>query len=123
MKRALAALLLLFVSSCGTYQVNGNFKFRLIKIGEVEQECRKFEGKDVYVRAKYLGWSCPPECKAPPITRSDTCFVDETGCIYAYGLGGLDPIKDRGKSYLIKAKVLKKGNRCYLKVISKDEVK
>ncbi len=117
---ATGALLLL---SCASVKVNGEANLRLTKIGTIEKRCQELEGKEVVIRAKYLGWSCPKECKNPGITRSDTCFTDDTGCIYAYGLAGLDPITDRGKVFTVKAKVLKKGNTCYLKVLKRDEVR
>jgi hypothetical protein len=91
-----------------------------ISIKEIRENCSRFIDSEVVLRAKYMGWRCPKECGAPPLTRSDTCLVDESGCIYAYGLMGLDPINDVGKEVEVKAKVLTFGGKCYLKVISRD---
>ncbi|WP_456342104.1 hypothetical protein [Thermovibrio sp.] len=125
MKEELIAIMgiVLGFSSCASVQVNGEAKLRLMKIGSIEKECKKLEGKRVVIKAKYMGWSCPEECKNPGITRSDTCFVDDSGCIYAYGLAGLDPITDRGKEYTVEAEVLRKGETCYLKVLKRNEVR
>ncbi len=109
-------------SSCASVKVSGETRVRLMKIGTIERKCESLKGKKVVIRAKFMGWNCPKECKNPGITRSDTCFVDSTGCIYAEGLAG-DPLTERGKEYLVKAIVMKRKNTCYLKVLGKDEVR
>ena len=64
-----------------------------------------------------MGWNCPRNCKNPGITRSDTCWVDNSGCIYAKGLSGLDPLKDINKQYTITAGVyISKTGVCYLNI-------
>ena len=69
------------------------------------------------LKATYMGWKCPETCKHPGITRSDTCWIDNSGCIYAKGLSGLNPLKDVGKSYTLIAKVsISKKGICYLEV-------
>ena len=125
MKKALISIIaiLLNLSSCASVQVNGEARVRLMKIGSIEKECRELEGKRVVIKAKYMGWRCPEECRNPGITRSDTCFVDDSGCIYAYGLAGLDPITDRGKEYIVEVEVLRKGDTCYLRVLKRNEVR
>jgi len=123
-KRVLLGLLgVALTASCSTVQVNGEARVRLEKIGTVKRQCRELNGQVVKIRAKFMGWSCPPECGAPPKTRSDACLVDETGCIYAYGTGGFDPILDRGKEFTVTARVLREGEKCYLKVLERDEVR
>jgi hypothetical protein len=81
------------------------------------KECSKLRGKEVELRVVYRGWNCPKNCKHPGLTRSDTCFTDSTGCIYAYGNGGLDPVTDVGKEVTIKAIVNERNGVCYLKVV------
>jgi len=124
MRKAVLGLVgLALTASCSTVQINGEARARLEKIGNIHRHCQELSGQVVKIRAKFRGWNCPPECGAPPVTRSDTCLVDETGCIYVYGTAGLDPILDRGKEFLITAKVVWQGGKCYLKVLEKDEVK
>jgi len=112
-----------FTASCSTVQVNGQERIRIETIGKIKKECPQLKERVVKIRAKFLGWSCPSECGAPPKTRSDVCLADESGCIYAYGSGGFDPILDKNKEFLVTAKVVWEGNKCYLKVLRKDEVK
>jgi len=123
MGRLILCLTVALLSSCASVKVNGEADLRLMKIGTIKRECSELAGKRVVLRAKFMGWNCPADCVPPGLTRSDTCFVDDTGCIYAYGLAGLDPIFDRGKEFTLKAEVLKRGEVCYLKVLERNEVR
>jgi len=116
-------LIALFFSSCSSVTLNGEASFRLETIGNIKKNCNRFTGKEVVIRAKYMGWNCPVECRNPGITRSDSCIVDSTGCIYLEATGGLDPLTDRGKRYLFKSIVKKFNNTCYLKVVKADEIR
>jgi len=116
-------LALLLFTSCASVGVTGEGRIRLEKIGTIEKKCQELNGEIVKIRAKFMGWGCPPECGGPPVTRSDTCFIDDTGCIYAYGRAGLDPITDKGKELTVTAKVVYSQGKCYIKVIETDEVK
>lgn len=111
--------LLLF--SCGSVQVNGEGRFRIEKIGRIKENCEKFNGKLVTIKATYRGWNCPKRCGVPPVTRSDVCLEDETGCIYS--LPFLSPLKDKGKEVLLSAKVKEKKGMCYVKPVRIYEVK
>jgi len=122
-KVALGLIGLALTASCSTVQVNGEARVRLEKIGSIERNCQELSGQVVKLRARFMAWNCPPECGAPPKTRSDVCLVDDTGCIYAYGTGGFDPVLDKGKEFLITAQVVWEGGKCYLKVLDRDEVK
>jgi len=105
----------LLFSSCSTVHFQGNATF---DIASIVNSCDKYLNREVTLRATYMGWSCPPECKHPGLTRSDTCIEDETGCIYLLSTGKLDPIRDKGKEYTFTAVVKKAPNGvCYLKVI------
>ena len=81
--------------------------------------CSSYLGKTVKVQATYKGWKCPKDCGPPPITRSDVCWVTNNLCFYSLPVNSLDPIKDVGKQFLIKAKVLKnEQGKCYFKVLT-----
>lgn len=121
MEKGLFLLILTMFFSCGSVKVNGESRFRLETIGNILKNCSK--NQKVVVRAKYLGWRCPADCKNPGITRSDSCIADSTGCIYLMGRGNLDPITDRRKAYIFKGIVGKFRNVCYLKVLKADELK
>jgi hypothetical protein len=124
MKRAAIGLIgLALTASCSTVQVNGEAGLRPEKVGRIQKHCQELRGQVVKLRARFMGWNCPPECGAPPKTRSDVCLIDDTGCIYAYGTGGFDPVLDKGKEFLITAKVVWEGGKCYLKVLDSDEVR
>jgi hypothetical protein len=125
MKRlfALTALGSLLIGSCATVKGNGELNYRFEKVAYVVNHCKALKGKEVVLKVTYRGWSCPKECRHPGITRSDSCFVDSTGCIYAYGTGGLDPITDVGKEVIVKATVNEKNGVCYLKVVKVNEVR
>jgi len=126
MRRLLSILSVIFLlSSCGTFQVNGNARIRFESIGNITRHCQNFAGRKVTVKAKYLGWNCPPECRHPGLTRSDSCIADQTGCIYLYGTGGLDPISDREKFFVFRGTVKKSPHQttCYIEVDKVDEVK
>jgi len=114
-KKLLSVFLLLFASSCATPDGDG----RRVSVGYLLHNCGEFLNKTIEVEAYYLGWDCPPDCGAPPSSRSDSCISDGSGCIYLMGTGGLDPIFDRGRKFLIEAVVLAaRGGGCYLKVLS-----
>jgi len=119
--RKLVFLTLLLVSSCGSVQINGEGRFRIETIGSIKENCRKFLGRKVVIRGTYRGWSCPKACGIPPVTRSDVCIEDGTGCIYS--LPFLSPIKDRGKKVVFSATVKLKGDLCYVKPVRIYEVK
>ncbi len=118
--RELAMLFLLIPTFTGCASVETNSK---LTIRAIKENCKELVGKRVELLATYMGWSCPRDCKNPGITRSDTCFIDNTGCIYAKGLAGLDPLTDKGKRIELKALVKEKRGTCYLEVLRKDEVK
>ncbi|ADU96954.1 hypothetical protein [Thermovibrio ammonificans] len=115
MRKAAAALALLIITGCGSVQVNSEARFR-VTVGEILKECPKLKGKEVVVTGTYKGWDCPPDCKNPGITRSDSCISDGTGCIYLRGTGGFDPLLDRGKKVEVTAVVKEKKGTCYLVV-------
>ena len=122
---------LLFVSivslsafSCVSPTVNGGINVRYEQVGNVIKNCSSLENKLVTVKGVYKGWNCSENCKHPDLTRSDTCIVDSSGCIYLKGTGGLDPIMDRGKEVFFRAVVKKSPNGvCYLEVKSIDEIR
>ena len=114
---------LILISSCASLKVNGEARFRLETIGSILKRCDSLQNQKVIVRAKYMGWNCSAECSNPGITRSDSCIVDSTGCIYLRGTGGLNPLIDRGKEFLFKGVVEKFNNTCYLKVVKADEIR
>ncbi|WP_163328520.1 hypothetical protein GFV12_02860 [Desulfurobacterium thermolithotrophum] len=122
-KLAFLFTLLITSFSCASFKVNGEATFRLETIGNILKRCNSFENQKVALRAKYLGWNCPAECKNPGITRSDSCIVDSTGCIYVRATGGLNPITDKRKEYIFKGIVKKFKNTCYLEVVETDEVR
>jgi hypothetical protein len=125
--KKVGALLLVGSSliSCASVNTSGELRVRFEKIGNIQKDCPSFVGKEVLLKATYSGWRCPKECKHPAITRSDTCITDETGCIYIVGGGGLNPIRDIGKTFLFKGKVELSPftNTCYIRVERADEVK
>ncbi|TCK06277.1 hypothetical protein [Phorcysia thermohydrogeniphila] len=125
--KSLGALLLVGSSliSCATVKTSGELEIRFEKVGNIKGNCPSFVGKEVLLKATYLGWNCPKECKPPAITRSDTCIADETGCIYLLGSGKLNPISDKGRIFLFKGKVELSpyNNTCYIRVEKVDEVK
>ena len=88
-----------------------------IDIGYILKNCQTLKGKELVLKATYMGWHCPKNCKHPGITRSDTCWVDNSGCIYAKGLSMLDPFRDKGKKFMVEARVEETPKEvCYLKV-------
>jgi predicted RNA-binding Zn-ribbon protein involved in translation (DUF1610 family) len=88
-----------------------------INIAYILSHCDTLIGKEVELKATYKGWHCPKNCRNPAITRSDTCWIDNTGCIYSVGFGGLSPLKDVGQTHIIRAIVEKTANGiCYLKI-------
>jgi len=119
MKRVILPLLALLVCSCASVETGQ----RVEKVATVKENCKELKGKTVTLKVKLLGWNCPQECGPPPFTRSDVCLKDETGCIYAVGLGGFSLWKDLGKEFLIRAKVIWAKDKCGIKVLKKDEVK
>jgi hypothetical protein len=86
-------------------------------IGYILQNCKSLKGKEVELIATYKGWHCPKNCPNPGITRSDTCWVDNTGCIYSKGFGDLNPLKDINKTYKIRA-IVEESEKgiCYLRI-------
>lgn len=112
-----------FLSSCASLQVNGEARLRFLTAGELLKKCSSLTGKEVAVEGTYMGWSCPQNCRHPGITRSDSCLVDSTGCIYISGTGGLDPITDRGKRIRVKGVVSLNRGVCYLKPERVDELR
>ncbi len=125
MKRFLSlSFLAIFSFSCVAPTVNGGINLRYEQVGEILKHCDDLEGKKVAVRAVYEGWHCIEGCVHPGLTRSDTCVMDSSGCIYLKGTGGLDPVMDRGKEVFFRA-VVKKTPKgvCYLEVQSVDEVR
>jgi len=109
---------LLLLVSCDI--VNQQSNFSIVKrptIKTISDNCSYFSNKQVVIRATYLGWDCPRECKAPGLTRSDTCIKDNSGCIYLYGLGGLNPLKDKGSIHTFYGIVKKSPSGvCYIEV-------
>ena len=88
-----------------------------ISIKKLIEDCREFTGKSIVLKAKYLGWNCPQTCKHPGLTRSDTCIEDGSGCIYLYGFGGLNPLKDKGSIHTFYGVVKKsRSGVCYIEV-------
>ena len=105
-------------TSCASVEPNSKLSIRVIK-----ENCKELLGKKVKLFATYMGWSCPRDCKNPGITRSGTCFVDNTDCIYAKGLAGLDPLNDKGKIVKFEALIEEKRGTCYLEVLREDDAK
>jgi predicted RNA-binding Zn-ribbon protein involved in translation (DUF1610 family) len=104
---------LIFFVSCGNLQMKKAQK----NINYVIKNCYSLKGKEITLTATYKGWHCPSNCSHPGITRSDTCWVDKTGCIYSKGFGGLSPFKDINKIYRIRAVVnITKKGVCYLEI-------
>jgi len=94
-----------------------------VSVGYLSDHCEELLNKTVVVEGYYLGWGCPPDCGAPPLSRSDTCLADRTGCIYLYSTGGLNPVSDKGKKVLLTAVVKKSPSGvCYLKVVKAKKV-
>jgi len=112
---------LLFFFSCGSVQFNGEGRFRIEKIGYIKENCEKLLNSEVLIDGIYRGWNCPKECGAPPVTRSDVCITDSTGCIYSTPF--LSPIGDSGKRVVFLAKVKEKEGSCYLKAEKVYEVR
>jgi len=103
-----------FLTSCSQPQET---ELKTIPIAEIVKNCHNFKGKTVPLKATYKGWHCPKTCPNPGITRSDTCWVDDSGCIYAKALSHLDPIKDEGKQFLLEAKVdITPKGVCYIEI-------
>jgi len=118
-------LFLLLFGSCSSVKVNGEARFRLETVAKIKRNCKEFIGREVYLRATYLGWRCNKGCTHPRITRSDSCIADRTGCIYLLGTGKLDPITDKGKEFLFRGRVEISpfSHTCYIKVEKVDGVK
>ncbi len=121
--KKLTVLILFLISSLFSCASVESKKIRKLDLKEINEKCKELVGKEVRLSAKYMGWKCPKNCKNPGITRSDTCFVDSSGCIYAKGLAGLDPLKDKGKIVILEALVKERRGICYLEVLKEDEVK
>ncbi len=86
-------------------------------IGYLLKNCHSLKGKEITLTATYKGWHCPSNCLHPGITRSDTCWVDNSGCIYSKGFGNLNPLKDTDKLYQIRAVVnTNREGVCYLEI-------
>jgi hypothetical protein len=122
-KFQLLLLLTGFLHSCMSTNVSEEIK--LTAISEVKKNCYSLKGKEVFLKAEYLGWKCTKDCKHPGLTRSDTCIADKSGCIYLFGTGKLNPIVDRGKEFIFKGKVELSpyNNTCYIRVERVNEVK
>jgi hypothetical protein len=89
----------------------------------VKKHCSELLNKKVRLTVVYEGWNCPPSCKHPGLSRSDSCVKDNTGCIYLASTGGLNPIGDKGKKFRIEAVVKRASNGvCYLKVLKVERV-
>jgi hypothetical protein len=119
--KKLFLFILPFLFSCSSVQINGETRLRLETVGSIKKNCMELVGKEVVLEATYRGWDCPSDCGAPPVTRSDVCLEDSTGCIYSTPF--LSPINDRGKLVRLLAKVKKKGNECYLEPVRIYEVR
>jgi len=118
-------LALSLLNSCALVNTSGEVKMRLEKIGNIQENCHSLIGKEVLVKATYLGWKCPKECRHPEITRSDSCIKDKSGCIYLLGKGYLSPLKDSGKTFFIKGiiELSPYNNTCYIRVKEANEAK
>ncbi len=51
-------------------------------IGDIKANPDEYEGKIVTITGRNLGWNCFECGPGPPVTRSDGCIEDGTGCIY-----------------------------------------
>jgi len=122
--KRIISVLFLILSGCSSVQMNGETRIRIENISSILNNCSSLIGKTVTVKAEYKGWDCPSGCKNPGITRSDSCIVDKTGCIYLMGTGKLNPIIDKNKIFLFRAEVeTTKDGTCYLKVVKSNEVR
>jgi hypothetical protein len=110
---------ILILISCGVLQNQTKYT----SIASILNNCNSLKGKKVELIATYKGWHCPKNCPNPGITRSDTCWVDNTGCIYSKGFGGLNPLKDVNRTYKLQA-IIKSNNRtCYLEIKEVEKYK
>lgn len=82
------------------FEIKGSY----IQIGSVIAKPEKYEGKEVMIKGKFIGWSLPQhEIVTPMITRSDWIVEDETGAIYVTKLNPepLNPASDRGRKVIV----------------------
>jgi len=114
LKKLIWIPVLTLLISCAGLSANS----QKVSVDYILSNCDRLVNKTVQLEARYMGWECPSYCKAPQLTRSDSCVVDSTGCIYVVATGKLNPITDKGKPVVLKAVVKKAPNGiCYLKVI------
>jgi hypothetical protein len=97
--------------------VEGEGRVRLEHISALVERCSHLAGRRVEFKGRFAGWRCGSKCLHPGVTRSDVCVEDETACIYLSGTGRLDPLKDRGKTFLFQG-FLRKSPKgvCYVEV-------
>jgi len=75
-------------------------------IRDIKVNPEAYEGKIVTIVGENLGWNCTGCGYGPPVTRSDWCIEDETGCIYVtawcqqshYKIEGMVKICDRNNA-------------------------
>ena len=89
-----------------------------VKIKEILENPMLYEGKEVSLRGKFLGWSakdCKNKLGKPPETRSDWILMQDNYCIYVTGkLPGLSYPKDVGKDIGVEGIVRVKDSIAYI---------
>lgn len=113
----------------GTYRVevsfaglNGGARFEIkgsyARIGDIIAEPQKYEGKEVMIKGRFMGWSLPEEHEivTPMITRSDWILDDESGAMYVTKLNPepLDPMEDVGRKVIVSGIIRLQEGKPYL---------
>jgi len=113
----------------GTYRVevsfaglNGGARFQIkgsyARIGDIIAEPQKYEGKEVMIKGRFMGWSLPEahEIVTPMVTRSDWILDDESGAMYVTKLNPdpLDPMEDIGRKVVVSGIVRLQEGKPYL---------
>jgi len=82
------------------FEIKGEY----VRTGSIIAEPEKYEGKEVMIKGKFIGWSIPQhEIVTPMMTRSDWIVEDESGAIYVTKLipEPLDPTSDVGRRVIV----------------------
>ncbi len=96
-------------------------KSSYVNIGSIIEKPDKYEGKEVRVKGRFMGWSSKVNITTPSVTRSDWIVEDDTGAIYVTGLCS-KPLKlwgwsDYGKKIIVTGIVGTKDGGPYLQGI------
>jgi len=95
------------------FEIKGSY----VKIGSIIAEPESYDGREVKIKGKFIGWSMPEhEIVTPMITRSDWIVEDESGAIYVTGLSSepLDPTNDVGRRVIVTGIVRLRDGKPYI---------